>query len=222
MTTQPSRGKRSGAKSAFTLIELLTVIAIIGILAAILIPVVSKVRSTARRSVCASNLRQIGMGIWMYTNDNQGRLPGGLNEGQGGYYKNEAGGSLVAFIGRYIAASEYKAGTSLKSDFFVCPAWAAQFPDATSGICYAMNMRVSLDGGTTFVEPFGRALNNKKPLRINQITEPLSKVPAMFELDRKNAAPTGLTGQQATWDPVHGSVRNVLYLDASVRAVPVN
>lgn len=48
-------------RGAFTLIELLTVIAIIGILAAILIPVVSRVRQSARESVGLSNLRQIGL-----------------------------------------------------------------------------------------------------------------------------------------------------------------
>jgi prepilin-type N-terminal cleavage/methylation domain-containing protein len=61
--------------SAFTLIELLTVIAIIGILAAILIPVVGKVRESARQAVCSSNIRQIALGILSY-HDDFGHLPG--------------------------------------------------------------------------------------------------------------------------------------------------
>jgi prepilin-type N-terminal cleavage/methylation domain-containing protein len=52
--------KKKQPKQAFTLIELLTVIAIIGILASILIPTVGRVREAARRSVDASNIRQIG------------------------------------------------------------------------------------------------------------------------------------------------------------------
>ncbi|TVR48505.1 MAG: prepilin-type N-terminal cleavage/methylation domain-containing protein [Puniceicoccaceae bacterium] len=58
---------------AFTLIELLTVIAIIGILAAILIPVVGKVRTTARRTQGVSNLRQLTLAGLAYAEDNRGR-----------------------------------------------------------------------------------------------------------------------------------------------------
>ncbi len=68
MKTHPKKG--------FTLIELLTVIAIIGILASILIPTVSKVRETARRTVDSSNLRQIGQASLIFANDNRDRLPG--------------------------------------------------------------------------------------------------------------------------------------------------
>jgi len=59
----------------FTLIELLTVIAIIGILASILIPVVGRVRQSARGAQCASNLRQIGHAYLSYADEHAGRLP---------------------------------------------------------------------------------------------------------------------------------------------------
>ena len=57
------------SQQGFTLIELLIVIAIIAILAAILFPVFARARENARRSSCQSNLKQIGIGIMMYTQD---------------------------------------------------------------------------------------------------------------------------------------------------------
>jgi prepilin-type N-terminal cleavage/methylation domain-containing protein/prepilin-type processing-associated H-X9-DG protein len=58
----------------FTLVELLTVIAIIGILAAIIIPSLGKVRANARAADCASRLRQVGVAFKLYANDNRGRV----------------------------------------------------------------------------------------------------------------------------------------------------
>lgn len=66
---------RRAPRAAFTLIELLTVIAIIGILAAILIPTVGAVRKRAATANDMSNLRQIGQGIQLHVNDNKGLLP---------------------------------------------------------------------------------------------------------------------------------------------------
>src|SRR6266536_2388726 len=54
----------------FTLIELLVVIAVIAILAAILFPVFAQARESARQTVCASNIRQLGLAIRMYITDN--------------------------------------------------------------------------------------------------------------------------------------------------------
>jgi prepilin-type N-terminal cleavage/methylation domain-containing protein/prepilin-type processing-associated H-X9-DG protein len=59
-------------RRGFTLIELLVVIAIVAIMAAILFPVFAQAREAARQSSCVSNLRQIGMGVRMYLQDNDG------------------------------------------------------------------------------------------------------------------------------------------------------
>jgi prepilin-type N-terminal cleavage/methylation domain-containing protein len=61
--------------AGFTLIELLVVIAIIAILAAMLLPSLSRAKETARRISCTTNLKQIGAAAMMYVDDNRGLLP---------------------------------------------------------------------------------------------------------------------------------------------------
>ncbi|MBC7782981.1 MAG: type II secretion system protein [Burkholderiales bacterium] len=64
-----------GSRRAFTLIELLVVIGIIGVLVAILLPTLSKAQQIARRASCASNMRQVGIGLMFYANENKDYLP---------------------------------------------------------------------------------------------------------------------------------------------------
>lgn len=61
--------KRSSAGRGFTLIELLVVIAVIAILAALLFPVFGNARENARQATCQSNLKQIGIALFLYTQD---------------------------------------------------------------------------------------------------------------------------------------------------------
>jgi prepilin-type N-terminal cleavage/methylation domain-containing protein/prepilin-type processing-associated H-X9-DG protein len=71
-------------KTAFTLIELLVVIAIIAILAAILFPVFAQAREKSRQAVCLSNTKQMGLGISLYAQDYDDRLPMGGRTGDPG------------------------------------------------------------------------------------------------------------------------------------------
>ena len=66
---------QKNVKKGFTLIELLVVIAIIAILAAILFPVFARARENARRASCQSNLKQIALGVFMYKQDYDEKMP---------------------------------------------------------------------------------------------------------------------------------------------------
>lgn len=87
------RGKR------FTLIELLIVIAIIAILAAMLLPALNQARNRAKAIKCLSGLKQCGMALSMYDGDNDGWMPNGMNTAD--YFRNW---SYYLIVNKYLKA----------------------------------------------------------------------------------------------------------------------
>ena len=66
---------RHRSTGGFTLVDVLVAIAVIGLLIGLLIPALSTVHETSRRVICASNLRQLGLGLQMYADDYRGQVP---------------------------------------------------------------------------------------------------------------------------------------------------
>ena len=116
--------KRSQAKMRFTLIELLVVIAIIAVLAALLLPVLGRARESANRTVCLSNLRQIGQVQMVYAGENDGYFIHRKNE----TYDVAGLANESADEDRREPFLEY-AGTS---EIFYCPSGVRQSPDPQS------------------------------------------------------------------------------------------
>jgi prepilin-type N-terminal cleavage/methylation domain-containing protein/prepilin-type processing-associated H-X9-DG protein len=118
-------------KNAFTLIELLVVIAIIAILAAILFPVFSSAREKARQSTCASNLKQLGIAMAMYTQDYDEKFMS---------YGLDSAGKEVSW-GKYYWPFQLKPYITAfptnfdkpRSNIFVCPSDPGQEPQYLDG-----------------------------------------------------------------------------------------
>jgi len=172
--------KSGSDRQGFTLIELLAVIAIIGILAALLIVMLGRVRESARTSTCASNLRQIGIGAQNWASDNKGHLPGS------GLTSNDPGSGSLGWqeVYNYMVFPNYGVGAQLgiqrmgdtpKAGMMYCPSierWSSDINYQKTVRAYNINADACSPATTKDIGTVGPFFHYKPGARINSFSAP--------------------------------------------------
>jgi general secretion pathway protein G len=137
-TSKPTRQPSRFQERAFTLVELLTVIAIVAILAAVALPIIGSFRAKGQQSKCAANLKQIGAAFSLWAADNNGvvksRDHSGWINGPDGTYCRSWVSNLNPYLVRGVT---YNGTVASTASVFRCPAGKSQ---EWNGVSYAANI----------------------------------------------------------------------------------
>lgn len=164
-----------GRSAAFTLIELLTVIAIIAVLVGILLPVFARARGKAMQATCLSHNKQLAHAAMLYVQDWDNRLPSMWDNVQGNqqsggwvWYSDFPNGNDGTFQPARGSLYTYTRNTQI----FVCPD-----DDCDQGCSYAINALVGTSVGT---------LGFHAGLRLTRVTDPVATL--LFVEEASNSA----------------------------------
>lgn len=198
---------------AFTLIELLVGIAIIGIIAAIMIPAVTQVRASANEAKCVAHLRQIGVLFHHYLQDHNGQFPYAISVET----KRSWDFELLLYVTSEDHASNIgRVGTD-PHDAFSCPASSKPARWAASASSYAINQELvgiytsSMDSAPKRV----RLINVERPAETYLAVDSDERE---FRRSTRNQFTEVRYGGGAAVDR-HNGFLNMLYVDGSVRRI---
>ncbi len=126
---------RTSNQRAFTLIELLVVISIIAVLMAILMPSLQKAKKQAQATTCLSNLKQIGLAAYLYSEDYDSYVPRGTGSNNNVWFVQ-----FLPYVGQ-----KYNTGDYRKVPIYKCKSFPRSgaglnnIPNSQQTVCYVMN-----------------------------------------------------------------------------------
>ena len=229
-------------RSAFTLIELLLVIAIISLLAAILVPVFARAREKARQTSCSSNLKQIGLGLMQYVQDFDETYPFtfyGYTLGVGNTYVPGAGYHWTGAIQPYIKSTAvFSCPSNTKNGGFPNSPVTATTPISYGANGYSLfsfgNARALLGDGTIPQNPAqpqyplidSKILSSSQMIAVTETIEPnysFFDVAAYSILGTPDPIDCGVANSWNRWGGClfagHSGRTNYLFADGHVKAL---
>jgi len=232
MIHKPMKAKRP---QGFTLTEILVVITVIIVLAALVFTLSSRAINSAQKAVCVSNLRGVGNALQLCITDRNGLLPGPLNTGQSACYNPvqaklpDKGRSLVNYIGPYMEEIRDNDNQPYMIANYGCPSLMKKVKDntvSTPAILYRLEDRQTklMDNATPrpndISYPWGYN-TGAIPKRLDDIS-PGSAGKVRMITEQNTTLGVGGWSNGGASTPAHGKESMAIFWDFSVRPVSLS